>query len=75
MLQALGRVAREARLAKGLRQIDIATAAGVSHGAISRVERGVSWPKDPDLIVAAYERECGLIEDEIWRRAVRMGSP
>lgn len=69
MLQALARVAREARLAAGLRQLDIATAAGVSHEMISRLERAQSWPKDPDKIVAAYEQECGLSGGELWKRA------
>lgn len=69
MLQALARVAREARTEAELRQIDIATAAGVSHELISRLERAQSWPLDPDRIVGAYERECGLAEGEIWKRA------
>lgn len=69
MLLQLARVAREARLAADLRQLDIATAAGVSHETISRLERVQSWPKDPDRIVSAYETECGLSEGELWKRA------
>lgn len=53
-----------------LRQIDIATAAGVSQSVISRLERGKSWPQDPDVVVDAYESECGLPTNEIWERAV-----
>ena len=63
-------MAREAREAAGLRQIDIAVAAGVSHAVVSNLERAVRWPRDPDQIVAAYETECGLERDELWRRAV-----
>lgn len=69
MLLQLGRVAREARAEADLRQIDIATAAGVSHEMISRLERGKSWPRNPDLIVAAYEKQCQLPDGELWRRA------
>jgi transcriptional regulator with XRE-family HTH domain len=69
MLLVLARVAREARLAEGLRQLDVATAAGVSHETISRLERGQSWPKDPDRIVTAYETECKLEQGELWKRA------
>lgn len=69
MLQALARVAREARLAAGLRQLDIATAAGVSHETVSRLERAQSWPKDPDRLVAAYETELGLEPGTLWKLA------
>jgi hypothetical protein len=70
MLQALGRVAREARLAAGVTQIDVATRAGTNHATISRFEGGQRWPLDPDCVVDAYEHECGLADDEIWRRAI-----
>lgn len=69
MLLQLARVAREARLAAGLRQLDIATTAGVSHETISRLERAQSWPKDLDEVVSAYEAECGLSGGELWKRA------
>jgi transcriptional regulator with XRE-family HTH domain len=70
VLLHLAGVAREARLAADLRQLDIATAADVSHEMISRLERAQSWPKNPDRIIGAYEKECGLPEGELWRRAV-----
>jgi predicted transcriptional regulator len=69
MLQQLARVAREARLAAGLRQLDIATAAGVSHETISHLERADGWPLDPDRIIGAYEQECDLQQGELWKRA------
>jgi transcriptional regulator with XRE-family HTH domain len=69
MLQQLARVAKEARLASGLRQLDIATAAGVTHETISRLERGDGWPLEPERIISAYEEECGLSEGELWKRA------
>lgn len=70
MLDRLGRVAREARLAAGRTQLDIATAAGVSNPVISRLEGGKRWPEDPDQVIEGYERECGLRQDELWKRAV-----
>jgi transcriptional regulator with XRE-family HTH domain len=39
-LAELGRELREARLALGLRQLDVAAAAGVSRAWVSRIERG-----------------------------------
>jgi transcriptional regulator with XRE-family HTH domain len=70
MLIPLGRVAREARLEAERTQLDIAVRAGTNHATISRFELGRSWPLDPDRVVAAYERECGLKTDELWRRAI-----
>jgi transcriptional regulator with XRE-family HTH domain len=70
MLKALAEVVREARVAAELTQLDIATAANVSHGTISRLERAKSWPLNPDRIIAAYEQECRLDPGDLWRRAV-----
>ena len=70
MLQALGRVAREARRSKGLTQLDIATSAGTNNATISRFESGEKWPLNPDRIVGAYARECGQDEDFFWREAL-----
>jgi predicted transcriptional regulator len=70
MLEALAAVVREARVSADLTQLDIATAADVSHGTISRLERAKSWPLDPGRIVTAYETECGLAPGDLWRRAV-----
>jgi len=69
MLDALAAVAREARIAAELTQLDIATAAGTNHATISRFEGGRRWPLDPDRIIRAYEIECGLSEGELWKRA------
>lgn len=70
MVQHLGRVAREARERAGLRQIDIATAAGVSHGTISNFEIGAFWPRRLDDIIDAYAAETGVDAREMWRSAL-----
>jgi hypothetical protein len=70
MLDQLGRAAREARLRAGRTQLDIATAAGVSHAVISRLETGRRWPRDPDQVIGGYERECDLQTNELWQRAI-----
>ena len=70
MLDQLGPGRREARLGAGRTQLDVATAAGVSHAVISRLETGTRWPRDPDQVIGGYERECGLLVDELWRRAM-----
>lgn len=69
MLEQLGRVAREARLAAELKQLDIATAAGVSDSVVSNLELGIRYPERLDEVIAAYERECELAPGDLWRRA------
>lgn len=69
MLQVLGRVAREAREEAGLKQIDIATTARVSHVVISNLERGFRYPERLDEVISAYEEECGLETGALWKRA------
>ena len=57
-LQAeLGAELREARLARGLRQIDVARAMGASHARISRVEQG----QLRDLAVADLARHAATV--------------
>ena len=57
-LQAdLGEELREARLARGLRQIDVARATNVSHSHISRIERGLLR----DLAVADAARHGAAV--------------
>lgn len=70
MLQQLGQAARKARVAAGRTQLDIATAAGVSHAVISRLETGKRWPQDPDRVISGYEAECGLTPNQLWRQAI-----
>lgn len=71
MLRYLGLACREARERAGLRQIDIATAAGTTHVTISRLERGHKWPIDPGRIVQAYADELGLEAADLWCTAAQ----
>lgn len=70
MAARLGAAAKEARVQAGLTLLDIATSAQVSESVISRFEQGTGWRRQTDEIIAAYERECGLDSDELWRRAL-----
>jgi transcriptional regulator with XRE-family HTH domain len=70
LLPHLGRVCREARVNAGLRQIDVATAAGTSHASLSRFETGRYWPKNPDAWVDAYAAETGIEPLDLWAAAV-----
>lgn len=71
MLDHLGQVCARARERAGLRQIDIATAAGVSHVTIHRFETpGGGDPRDLDSVVEAYAEECHLRSVDLWRQAV-----
>lgn len=64
--------------AKRLRELQGKNAADVGFWAgdpstVYRFESGKGWPRDPDRMVNAYAKECGL-EDarEIWRLAFDM---
>jgi len=66
----LGAVLREARLARGLRQIDVARAMDVSHARISRVELGVLR----DLAVADAARHGAAVGLRLHARFYPRGS-
>jgi transcriptional regulator with XRE-family HTH domain len=70
VLEHLGRTCLLARETAGLRQIDIATAAGTDNGVVSRFESGERLPRDLDRLVAAYGSECGVEPYELWRQAL-----
>lgn len=75
MLEHIGEASRDARRQAGLRQLDVATTAGVSHVTISRFERGKSWPLDPDRVVAAYAEELRVDPIELWTAALDRWRP
>lgn len=72
MAVRLGEVCRQARLAAGVRAIEVAMTAGVSEPTLSKFESGYrgAWRMKTDDIVEAYERECGLTDGSLWRLAV-----
>lgn len=70
MAERLGAEARRAREEAGLTMMQIAVAAGVSHSTVQLFETGAGWRRQTDQLVRAYEDECGLPRDEIWRRAL-----
>lgn len=58
--QILGKYIREYRKAKGLTQHELATRVGVSHIAISAIERGASVPTADHLFDIATELDMSL---------------
>lgn len=70
MLGCLAAACRGVRLDAQLRQIDIATEAGVAHTVISDFERALGWPDRIDEIVAAYARETGREPIDLWAAAL-----
>jgi transcriptional regulator with XRE-family HTH domain len=74
MLGRLGSAARDAREDAGLSQTRIVVAVDVypppNRTVLSRFENGQRWPNHVEEIVEAYERECGLPDGELWRRAI-----
>lgn len=72
MAARLGAVARQRRLDAGLTLMDIANRAGVSQGTIHHFETRGSWSPKTDKIVAAYARETGATERELWEAALSL---
>lgn len=71
MLDHLGQACARERERAGLRQIDIATAADVSHVTIHRFETpGGGTPRDLDTVVDAYAHECNLRPTDLWQLAL-----
>lgn len=71
VLDHLGQACLRARERADVRQIDVATVAGVSHGTISRFEtRGTASPRLLDAIVHAYSVECRVDAYELWVSAL-----
>jgi hypothetical protein len=67
----LGVVCKEERKKRhDVLQVDIATQTRNNQSTIARFERGEGWPNFPDLVVAAYARECELEPIELWAEAL-----
>lgn len=67
----LAQVAKQLREQAGRKQVHIAAAMSIDQSTIYRFEQGERWPRQADLIVAAYAEDLG-IEDprDIWQQAV-----
>lgn len=70
VLSQLGLACFRARESAGLRQIDIATVADVTHATVSRFEAGMRAPRDVDRLVLAYAVECGAAPETLWLEAI-----
>jgi transcriptional regulator with XRE-family HTH domain len=75
MAARLGRTCRRHREACGLRQIDVATHAGVAHTTVSNLERGARWVRETDRIVDALAELCGVSAQAIWLEALNENDP
>lgn len=74
MAVSIGTVCRACRQRAGLRQIDIAELAGVSHTTISHFETGDWWARRTDEIVVAYATACAVDAETLWRLALEHAS-
>lgn len=70
MLYWLGRAARDAREQKGRLQVHVAASLGVNQDTVSRFEHGRTWPRDPDLMIAAYAEDLDIDPRDIWDAAL-----
>lgn len=70
MLHWLGLAARDARERAGRLQVHVAASMGVNQITISRFERGERWPRNVDVILAAYADDLDIDARDIWADAL-----
>lgn len=70
LAQALQQLRRQAD--PNVKQVEIAALAGVDQSTIWRLEEEASgWPRQVELIVAAYAEECGVDDPrDVWALAI-----
>lgn len=66
----LATVCRQQRQASDRSLMDIANRAGVSQTTIHKFEAGRGWRRETNRIVAAYAKETGTTERELWQAAL-----
>jgi hypothetical protein len=72
MAARLGATCRQARRAARprIRQIDVATRAGVGEKTVTHFEAGRWWIRETDAIVGSYAELLGTTPEELWRAAI-----
>jgi hypothetical protein len=70
MLTHLAWAARTARETAGATTHDIAALAHIDVSSVRRFERARAWPRDPDLLIAAYARQASTTARHIWAAAL-----
>lgn len=69
----LAHAAKELREKADRKQVHIAAAMSIDQSSIYRFEQGRNWPRDPDLVVAAYAEDLDIDDPrEIWELALTM---
>lgn len=68
----LGRAANRARLEADRKQVHVAAEMSADQSTVYRFEQGVGWPRDTDIIVAAYAADLDIDPMELWSLALEM---
>lgn len=69
----LARAAKQLREDADRKQVHIAAAMSIDQSSIYRFEQGRNWPRDPDLVIAAYADDLDLDDPrQIWDLALTM---
>ena len=63
MADRLSETAERPRLVRG-------TSVGSLYSNMSRVERAIHWPRDPDAWVAAYASVANRCPDDVWAEVI-----
>lgn len=71
MLFWLSRALSTAREAADRKQVHVAASASVDQSSVARLEKGISWPRDPERFVNAYADDLDIDSIDLWEEAVR----
>jgi hypothetical protein len=72
MLYWLAKACKEARLAAGRKLVHIGASADKDQTSIWRFEKGLGWPRETDLFIAAYADDLDVTPMQLWLMALEM---
>lgn len=72
MLGWLAHVCCTRRVESQRKQVHVAASLGVDQRTIGRFEAAEAWPRDADLVVAAYADDLEIDARDIWAQALAL---
>lgn len=72
MIGWLAYVCATRRIEGRRKQVHVAASLGVDQRTIGRFESALAWPRDADLIVAAYADDLDIDARHVWSEAINL---
>ena len=74
MLYWLAKACKEARMAAGRKLVHVGASANKDQSSVWRFEKGLVWPRDTDVFIAAYADDLDIAPMQLWQMALEMWS-